>query len=57
MEDVDRWERDIIIADVECIKKWNESVEMGLQQGSKVDYIPVVLPGASVSAIHLSTSN
>jgi hypothetical protein len=47
-EDVDRWEQEMIIGDIDCVKKWNEGVEMGRQQGGKVDYIPVVLPGASV---------
>src|SRR4051812_17372863 len=50
-EDADRWERNMISQDVACIKKWNEEVEMGQRGDTKVDYIPVVLPGGSVSAI------
>jgi hypothetical protein len=53
-EGVDRWERDMIIPDTQCIKEWNEGVELGRSPGSKVDYVPVVSPGFSVSAAHSS---
>jgi hypothetical protein len=45
---VDAWGEEMIKKDVEFIKRRNEKAEMQ-GTGKKVDYMPVVLPGGSVS--------
>ena len=49
LDSVDQWEQDMIIPDIDCIKNWNDSVEMNRHPGGKVIYVPVVFPGRSVS--------
>ena len=44
-EDADRWGEERVKADADYLKK------LGEETGKKVDYIPVVLPGGSVSVV------
>lgn len=49
LEDADRFAEEKIKPDLELIRKRNEEFEIGRGGKRKVDYMPVVLPGGSVS--------
>lgn len=49
LEDIDRFSEENTKGDLQLIRKRNEDFELGRGGKRKVDYIPVVLPGASVS--------
>lgn len=50
LEDVDRFSENNVKGDLELIRKRNEEAEQGVPGRRHIDYIPVVLPGGSVSS-------
>ena len=57
LEDADHFAEEKIKGDVELIQKRNEMFEMGQGGKRKVDYIPVIFPGGSVSKSCFSQSS
>lgn len=50
MVEVEAWAEERWAGDAEMVSRHNGALESGMtQRGRKVDYVPVVLPGGSVS--------